>query len=100
MPQIVEASSVADYLHRYYKQDRLANVDRAYGDGTLRRFYEIDFECFGFVSTSGYDNVTGRFIAWPKYDERALGDAAAYERRLQLRDEAQAAIDSRREARS
>ena len=68
-PTIVEASSVEDYLNRYYKKDRLQSVDQAYGEGTMLRSYEIDFECFGYVHTSHYDNVTGEWICWPFYRE-------------------------------
>lgn len=68
--KIVEADSVADYLQKYYKQDRLKDIDSISGEGTLLRFYEIDFECFGFICTSHHDNITGEFIAWPKYEEK------------------------------
>lgn len=62
---VVEATSVADYLTRYYKPERLRNVDDAYGAGSLLARYQDDFERDGYVSTSHHDNVTGTFICWP-----------------------------------
>lgn len=56
---IVEASSVADYLSRYYKSERRTP--------TLLSSYTKDFERDGYICTSGHDNITGRFIAWPFY---------------------------------
>lgn len=56
---VVEASSVSDYLSRYYKPERMTD--------TILESYEIDYKCFGYVCTSHYDNVTGQFIAWPRY---------------------------------
>ena len=55
--EIVEATSVEDYLNRYYKKDRMTP--------TLLASYEQDFKEFGYVCTSHHDNVTGEFIAWP-----------------------------------
>lgn len=65
--QVVEASSLADYLTRYYKQDRLRDVDDAYGKGTLLACYQKDLDENGWVCTSHHDNVTGVVIYWP-YD--------------------------------
>ncbi len=64
---IVEAKSVADYLARYYKQDRLKDLDKAYGDNTLLSLYEIEYRHLGFICTSPHSSVTGQFIAWPTY---------------------------------
>ena len=58
MPKIVEADSVADYLDRYYKKDRMTP--------TLLSTYERELERDGYVCTSHHDNVTGEFICWPK----------------------------------
>lgn len=59
MPRIVEANSVADYLDRYYKKDRMTD--------TMLAHYEEKYKEFGYVCTSSHDNVTGDFIAWPWY---------------------------------
>lgn len=56
-------------LHVTIKKIVLQSVDQAYGEGTMLRSYEIDFECFGYVHTSHYDNVTGEWICWPFYKE-------------------------------
>jgi len=64
MVKIVEASSVRDYLDRYYKKGRILNAD------TLLASYEAEYVRFGYVCTSRRDNVTGEFIAWPFYPER------------------------------
>jgi hypothetical protein len=63
--QVVEASSLADYLNRYYRQDRLRNHDDAYGKGTLLACYQKDLDEKGYVCTSHHDNTTGTFIYWP-----------------------------------
>jgi hypothetical protein len=55
--RVVEASSVENYLDRYYKPSRRTD--------TLLAFYEEELEEFGYVCTSHHDNVTGEFIAWP-----------------------------------
>jgi hypothetical protein len=60
--RIVKARSVADYLRKYYKKDRMTT--------TLQASYEEKLKKWGFVCTGHYDNVTGEFIAWPHYPER------------------------------
>jgi hypothetical protein len=69
MPPIsVEASSVSDYLARYYKQDRYKDIE-SFAPGDLLRSYQYDYEVFGFVHTSHYDNITGEWICWPQYKD-------------------------------
>jgi hypothetical protein len=55
--QVVEATSVANYLDRYYKPERRGP--------RLLEMYEADLVEFGHVCTSPHDNVTGAFIFWP-----------------------------------
>jgi len=62
MVKIVEASSVQDYLDRYYKKGRMLNTTLA--------SYEAEYARLGYICTSRHDNVTGEFIAWPFYPER------------------------------
>ena len=57
--RIVEATSVEDYLNRYYKKTRFIPE--------LLDSYREDFERDGYVCTSHHDNVIGEFIAWPFY---------------------------------
>jgi hypothetical protein len=61
--RLVEATSVADYLDRYYKPARRTP--------TLLQTYEEEFARDGYVCTSHHDNVTGEFIAWPRLPEWA-----------------------------
>ena len=63
MVKIVEASSVSDYLDRYYKKSRMTD--------TLLATYEQEFKEDGYVCTSHFDNITGEFIAWPFWPEDA-----------------------------
>lgn len=65
---IVQADSVADYLSRYYKPERMTD--------TLLESYTIEYECFGFVSTSHYDSILGKSIVWPKWNPDAQTDEA------------------------
>lgn len=58
---LVQASSVADYLDRYYRPERRTE--------TLLDTYEEEFRREGRVCTSHHDNVTGRFIYWPTAPE-------------------------------
>jgi hypothetical protein len=55
--KIVEAESIADYLDRYYKKDRLTP--------TLLQTYTENFTEHGYICTSHHDNILGEFIAWP-----------------------------------
>lgn len=80
--QVVEAESVADYLRRYYKPDRLVST----GFEVLQRSYEIELEVYGFVVTSHYDNVTGGLIAWPHFKEWSEMMQEQVERERELRD--------------
>lgn len=59
--RVVEANSVEDYLHRYYRPDRLTPETLA--------VYKQDFERNGYVETSHHDNVMGCFIGWPRLSE-------------------------------
>lgn len=79
---VVEAESVADYLTRYYKPDR---IDAA-GFEVLKRSYEIELEVYGFVVTSHYDSVTGGLIAWPKFEEWSPEMQAQVVREVELRE--------------
>ena len=65
---IVKASSVKNYLDRYYKRDRMTP--------TLPDSYQEEFDERGFVCTSHHDNVTGEFIAWPDYPNYHEGDSS------------------------
>lgn len=76
--RVVEAESIADYLSRYYKPDRIT--------ATLQRAYEIELEVYGFVVTSHYDNVTGGWIAWPRFEEWSEGVNEKVEREIELRE--------------
>lgn len=67
-PTIVQADSVADYLRRYYKQNRYKDIE-SFAPGDLLRNYEYDYEVYGFVHTSHYDNITGEWICWPEYKQ-------------------------------
>jgi hypothetical protein len=80
--QIVEAESVADYLKRYYKPDRLAST----GFEVLRRSYEIELEVYGFVVTSHYDSVAGGLIAWPHFEEWTDRMHSQVDRERELRE--------------
>lgn len=62
--RIVKASSVEDYLDRYYKKSRMTP--------TLLQSYREEFERNGYVCTSHHDNVTGEFIAWPHYPKHLI----------------------------
>ena len=62
MIRIVEATSVKDYLDRYYKKSRMTP--------TLLASYEEELQLNGYVCTSHHDNVTGEFIAWPDYPNK------------------------------
>ena len=57
--KIVEAESIADYLNRYYKKDRMTP--------TLQASYEAEFRNRGYICTSHHDNILGEFIAWPHH---------------------------------
>lgn len=57
--RLVEASSVADYLTRYYRPERLQ-------PSTLLS-YETDYFLHGYICTSHFDNITGEMICWPTY---------------------------------
>jgi hypothetical protein len=71
--RLVEADSVADYLTRYYKRERMTP--------TLLASYEAELAERGYVCTSHHDNVTGSFIAWPRLPEWATPEADEKRRR-------------------
>ncbi len=60
---IVEATSLENYLDRYYKPNRRTS--------TLLSIYHGELDKFGYVCTSQHDNVTGSFIYWPHHPRRA-----------------------------
>jgi len=64
--KVVEASSVEDYLERYYKHDRYKGRGEEY-EAILLKSYTEEFSDRGYVCTSHHDNVTGEFIAWPHH---------------------------------
>uniref|UniRef100_A0A6H1ZWL9 Uncharacterized protein n=1 Tax=viral metagenome TaxID=1070528 RepID=A0A6H1ZWL9_9ZZZZ len=64
--QIVQASGVRDYLDKYYKKARYIGRGAEYAAALLKS-YEAEYEKFGYVCTSRFDNVTGECIAWPTY---------------------------------
>jgi|APFre7841882654_1041346.scaffolds.fasta_scaffold66228_1 hypothetical protein len=57
MAKIVAAKSVADYLQRYYKKDKMTS--------TLLSTYEDTYREKGYICTSHHDNILGEFIFWP-----------------------------------
>lgn len=61
--RIVKAKSVADYLRRYYRKERMTD--------TLLQTYTEEFAQHGYVCTSEHDNITGEFICWPVLPEWA-----------------------------
>lgn len=64
---IVKASSVVDYLDRYYKSDRQKSAMVGYDRDVILESYTEELSRLGFVHTSHYDNTTGEHIAWPFY---------------------------------
>jgi hypothetical protein len=62
--KIVEATSVKDYLDRYYKKSKMTL--------TLLQSYQEEFERNGYICTSHHDNVMGEFIAWPDYPRHLI----------------------------
>ncbi len=59
----VPATSVADFLDRYYKPDRYHGRGADYA-ATLLASYEADFARDGYVIISHHDNVTGKIVAF------------------------------------
>ncbi len=70
--KIVTATSVKDYLDRYYKKDRYTGRGKEYAAALLSS-YEADYKQYGYVCTSHHDNTVGEFIAWPFYGNREEG---------------------------
>lgn len=63
--KIVQATSVQDYLDKYYKKNRMTP--------TMLASYQAEYAARGYVCTSHHDNVTGEGIAWPYYPHNPTG---------------------------
>lgn len=61
--KVVEAASVAEYLQKYYRRERMTP--------TILQSYEQDFSKNGFIATGHHDNVLGEFICWPSHEAMA-----------------------------
>jgi hypothetical protein len=59
----VEASSVADFLSRYYKPERYTGRGPEYA-AVLLADHQADFENTGFDIISNHDSVTGNCVAY------------------------------------
>ncbi len=59
----VEAESVEDFLHRYYKPDRYTGRGLEYA-AILLASHQADFEKDGYDIISHHDSVTGRVVAY------------------------------------
>ena len=66
----VPASSVADFLARYYKADRYTGRGEDYA-ATLLKSYEERFEADGYVIISHHDSKAGEIVAY--FGQPALG---------------------------
>lgn len=62
-PYQVQATSVADFLERYYKPDRYHGRGEEYAV-VLLASHEADFACDGFDIISHYDSTTGQYVAY------------------------------------
>ena len=59
----VKATSVADFLARYYKPARYTGRGKEYAAGLLAS-YEAEFERDGYTFISRHDSVTGNYVAF------------------------------------
>jgi len=64
--KIVQATSIQDYLDKYYKRDRYTGRGEEYAK-VLLTSYQEEYAARGYICTSHHDNVTGEMIAWPYY---------------------------------
>lgn len=65
----VEATSVEDFLNRYYRGDRYTGRGKEYA-ACLRANYERNFQCDGWTFISKHDSNTGRVVAYFGYEAR------------------------------
>lgn len=59
----VSAKSVADFLDRYYKQDRYIGRGQEYAE-TLLASHEQEFREYGVDFISCHESVTGQIVAY------------------------------------
>jgi len=59
----VPASSIADFLERYYRPDRYHGRGEDYA-ACLLASHEHDFQTYGYDIISRHDSVTGQVVAF------------------------------------
>ncbi len=60
---LVAASSLDDFMHRYRRADRFALRSEAERE-SIRRCHESEIRADGIAWVAGYDSNTGQLVAW------------------------------------
>jgi hypothetical protein len=59
----VKADGVADFLDRYYRQERYTGRGNDYA-ASLLACYKEEYRRNGYIFISRHDSVTGRVVSW------------------------------------